>query len=262
MSTPSLTRTIRMQVPANLEHLVEGPNTYAGTPLTEGIGAYFEIDVRCVGPLDATSGYVEEIHEIDRQVREKCVPMLADAMTGPAPASAARLVKLLHGAVDSSLDSTVDLLGLRLSPYHEVRMECPEMNQATLARRYTFSASHWLRNPDLDDEGNYAVFGKCSHPNGHGHNYELEVRVLIPAGDDAMNVVELDTIVETRVLSLLDHKHLNLDVDAFKELNPTLENIAATCYHLLDAHLDAPSGRLSGVRVWETDRTSCEYPTP
>lgn len=260
MGTPSLTRTVRMQVPARLEHLVHGPNTYAGTPLAMGIGAYFEVEVRCIGPLDPTSGYVEEIHFIDRHVREKCVPLLSNALASPSPVSASQLVKQLHTAIDSALDSTVDSLALRLSPYHDVRMERNDMNHAILARRYTFSSSHWLRNPELDDEGNYAVFGKCSGPNGHGHNYELEVRILVPASDEAMNAVELDRIVEDHVLARLDHKHLNLDVEEFRELNPTLENITSTCHRILEQHLGSPPGKLAGVRVWETDRTYCEYP--
>jgi len=261
MGNPSLTRTVRMQVPSRLGHLVEGPNTYAGTPLTEGVGAYFEVEVKCVGPLHPASGYVEEIHLIDRQVRERGTPLLSEALASPSPVSPAGLVKKLHHAIDSNIDSTVDCLTLRLSPYHDVRMERSDMNHATLARRYTFSASHWLRNPDLDDAGNLAVFGKCSGPNGHGHNYELEVRILVPASDEAMSVVELDGIVEDRLLALLDHKHLNLDVDMFKELNPTLENITTACHHILEQHLNSPSGKLTGIRVWETDRTFCEFPT-
>lgn len=261
MGNPSLTRTVRMQVPSRLGHLVEGPNTYAGTPLTEGVGAYFEVEVKCVGPLHPASGYVEEIHLIDRQVRERGTPLLSEALASPSPVSPAGLVKKLHHAIDSNIDSTVDCLTLRLSPYHDVRMERSDMNHATLARRYTFSASHWLRNPDLDDAGNLAVFGKCSSPNGHGHNYELEVRILVPASDEAMGVVELDGIVEDRLLALLDHKHLNLDVDMFKELNPTLENITTACHHILEQHLKSPSGKLAGIRVWETDRTFCEFPT-
>ena len=264
MAFPSLSRTVRMQVPSRPEHLVEGPNTYAGSPLTEGIGAFFEVEVCCVGPLDAVSGYVEEIHSIDQAVREAGAPLLSASLASQTIVHPSALARTLLLLVDSILASTVESLSLKLNPYHDVTIDRNDMNHATLTRRYTFSASHWLRNQDLDDAGNLAVFGKCSGPNGHGHNYELEVRIRVPATGDStsMSIVELDHIVQDHVLTLLDHKHLNLDVAAFKDMNPTLENITATCHQMLRSHLDTTTGKLVGVKVWETDRTFCEYPAP
>jgi 6-pyruvoyltetrahydropterin/6-carboxytetrahydropterin synthase len=135
-----------------------------------------------------------------------------------------------------------------------------------LTRRYRFSAGHRLHNDALDAEENLRVYGKCNNPNGHGHNYLLEVTVggrVNPATGMIFDLPALDGIVAGRVLDKLDHKNLNLDMDNFRTLVPTTENLCLEIYRLLREPLEsagAESGlQLSRVRLEETSLNSFEY---
>lgn len=135
-----------------------------------------------------------------------------------------------------------------------------------LTRRYRFSAGHRLHNDALDAEQNRRVYGKCNNPNGHGHNYLLEVTVsgsINPATGMIFDLVALDGIVTARVLDKFDHKNLNLDMDNFCTLVPTTENLCLEIYRLLREPLEtagAPSGlQLSRLRLEETSLNSFEY---
>lgn len=129
----------------------------------------------------------------------------------------------------------------------------------TVTRRETFSASHRLYNPALTDAQNEAVFDKCSNPNGHGHNYELEVSVEGPIGPETGYVVdlkELKQIIRREVIAKLDHKHLNHDVDFLRGVIPTAENIALAIWKVLSPKI--PTGRLVSVRLRETENNVVE----
>jgi 6-pyruvoyltetrahydropterin/6-carboxytetrahydropterin synthase len=126
-----------------------------------------------------------------------------------------------------------------------------------LTRRETFSASHRLHSQNLSAEENSVLFGKCNSKNGHGHNYVIEVKI---AGEvDLKSGVVLDlsllkSILHEAVLARVDHRHLNLDVPEFAELNPTTENLVLVCAEWLEAKL--PAGMLKEVRIWETEKNS------
>ena len=142
------------------------------------------------------------------------------------------------------------------------------MNRITLRQQYEFSAAHRLHVEELSESENREVFGKCNNPAGHGHNYRLEVAVekpITPEGH-APAVEELDRVVDEHVIDHLDHKHLNLDVPEFADLNPSVEHIAQVIWSLLEepvARLDGEdSARLVEVRVWETGKTACIYRGP
>jgi 6-pyruvoyltetrahydropterin/6-carboxytetrahydropterin synthase len=135
-----------------------------------------------------------------------------------------------------------------------------------LTRRYRFSAGHRLHNELFSEEENRRVYGKCNNPNGHGHNYLLEVTVagsIDPATGMVMDLVALDGMVNRRVLEKLDHKNLNLDMDNFRTQVPTTENLCLEIYKLLRDPLEHSEGkggvRLSRVRLEETSQNSFEY---
>ena len=110
----------------------------------------------------------------------------------------------------------------------------------TVFRKSHFNAAHRLYRSDWDDEKNKKVFGKCSNPNFHGHNYELEVGVTGEIDKETgflIDIVELKTIMKEEIEDYLDHKNLNLDVPEFKDLNPTMENIAIFIWEKLNAIL-------------------------
>jgi 6-pyruvoyltetrahydropterin/6-carboxytetrahydropterin synthase len=128
-------------------------------------------------------------------------------------------------------------------------------------RREHFNAAHRLFNPEWDDTTNEKVFGKCALPNYHGHNYELEVKVVGKPDKKTGYVMDMKTLselVKKEILGRFDHKNLNLDTAEFKNLNPTAENIAIVIYKLLRPHIDKKKDLQ--VRLYETPRNFVEYP--
>jgi 6-pyruvoyltetrahydropterin/6-carboxytetrahydropterin synthase len=147
-----------------------------------------------------------------------------------------------------------------VSPYARFFVSSGVGDMVGLTRSFEFSAAHRLGCPDLSDEENRRLFGKCSHPGGHGHNYVLEVTVRgTPSRETGLIVAlsRLDAIVKARVVDAFDHKNLNVDCAEFAELNPTVENIARVIWRRLHGALDPVE--LAVVRVWETPKTCAEY---
>jgi 6-pyruvoyltetrahydropterin/6-carboxytetrahydropterin synthase len=128
-------------------------------------------------------------------------------------------------------------------------------------RKEHFNAAHRIFNPAWDDQKNAAVFGKCSNPNYHGHNYEVIVKVTgepDPETGYVMDMKVLSRIMKEEVLEKFDHKNLNLDTIYFRDLNPTAEHIVIVIYELLRPKIDS---RLDlTVRLHETERNFVEYP--
>ncbi len=134
------------------------------------------------------------------------------------------------------------------------------MAKVILTRRTTFSASHRLISHELTDAENRALFGKCYEPNGHGHNYELEVTLkgeVDPKTGLLMNLTALKEVLNECVLSKVDHKHLNLDLPEFKHLNPTTENVAIVIWNWVAPKL--AKGLLYEIRIKETENNFVIY---
>lgn len=130
-----------------------------------------------------------------------------------------------------------------------------------VSRREHFNAAHRLFRADWSDEENKRVFGKCSNPHYHGHNYELIVSVTGEPNPDTGYVVdlkELSDLIGDNVLTKFDHKNLNLDTEYFKELNPTAENIAVVIWRILRQKID--SQLELKITLYETERNFVEYP--
>ena len=132
--------------------------------------------------------------------------------------------------------------------------------KVTINRKAHFNAAHRLFNPNWSDEKNKEVYGKCSNPNYHGHNYELIVSVkgeVDPESGFVMNLDVLRQIIEVEVEDYLDHKNLNLDVEDFKNLNPTAENIVVVIWNRIRAKLN--DELTLKVTLFETPRNYVEY---
>ncbi len=133
-------------------------------------------------------------------------------------------------------------------------------SEVVVTRRTHFNAAHRLYNPAWSAEENVRVFGPCANPNGHGHNYNLDVSVAGEVDPDTGYVVDINVlkrVIEERVLSRLDHKNLNLDVPDFARTIPTAENIVRWCWRQLAPAI--PRGRLARLVLWETERNVVEY---
>jgi 6-pyruvoyltetrahydropterin/6-carboxytetrahydropterin synthase len=129
-----------------------------------------------------------------------------------------------------------------------------------ITRRETFAAAHRLFKPELSDEENLKLFGKCSNPNWHGHNYTLEVIVTGKVNKDTgfvMDLKDLKEIVRKYVISKVDHKNLNLDTDFMKGKIPTSENIVIAIWNELKDKII--KGKLFSVKLYETENNYFEY---
>lgn len=134
-------------------------------------------------------------------------------------------------------------------------------NRVSVYRREHFNAAHRLYNPAWDDATNFAVFGKCANANYHGHNYELVVKVTGDVNSDTgfvMDLKLLSDLVKEQVLDGFDHKNLNIDVEYFRNLIPTAENICIVIYNILREKIDAAFD--VQIRLYETERNFVEYP--
>ncbi|GAC1420771.1 MAG: 6-carboxytetrahydropterin synthase [Flavisolibacter sp.] len=133
--------------------------------------------------------------------------------------------------------------------------------KVAVIRREHFNAAHRLYNQQWSDQKNTATFGKCSLPHYHGHNYELEVKVVGEIQEETgyvMDMKKLSDLINQVVIERFDHRNLNIDVEEFKTLNPTAENIVLVIYELLRPHID-PSLILY-IRLFETPRNYVEFP--
>jgi len=133
--------------------------------------------------------------------------------------------------------------------------------KVAIFRKEHFNAAHRLSVPEWTDEQTFEVFGKCSNPHYHGHNYDLVVKVTgvpDPKTGYVVNLSVLSDLIQKHVLAKFDHKNLNLDTKEFASLNPTAENIVLVIYEILREKID-PKLDLS-VRLYETERNFVEYP--
>jgi len=122
-----------------------------------------------------------------------------------------------------------------------------------VTRKVEFSAAHFYHNPNLSDEENRRIFGKCSNRNGHGHNYVLEVTVAgEPDSETGMvlDLKQLKDILQMEVMDRMDHRHLNYEVPELAGQIPTCENIAAVIWNLLEPRIT--KGQLDRVRLYES----------
>ena len=129
-----------------------------------------------------------------------------------------------------------------------------------LTRKAEFSASHYYHNPKLSPEENLRLFGKCNNPNGHGHNYTVELTVtgaVDPRSGFVVDLKDLKEILNREVMDVLDHRFLNKEVAEFADSIPTTENLAIWIWRRLEGKLKV--ARLHRVRLYETVDLFVDY---
>lgn len=260
----ALCRKVRFSANGDGASALQPANAYAGFPRASGFSRHFELEVRCAGEPDPATGYLVDIRAIDRAVRDRAPAILARAMETPAADPASALPELFS-AIASSLATAPAAIALHLTPTLSLTLERADMTSVLLCQRFEFSASHRLHAPSLTDAENRRIFGKCNNPSGHGHNYWFEpvVRLPLRSGAPTATLADIERAALETIIERFDHKHLNADCPEFADINPSVERIAQVCFDLL-----APEIRALGqgvdlvlVRVWETEKTRCEYPT-
>jgi 6-pyruvoyltetrahydropterin/6-carboxytetrahydropterin synthase len=131
-----------------------------------------------------------------------------------------------------------------------------------ITRKFHFSASHRMFKPELSDEENFKLYGKCSNPSGHGHNYILEVTVAgkpEPEIGYVMDLKKLKEITDDALIEKVDHKNLNVDVDFLNNIIPTTENIVMKFWDQLESKLNNNNRKLYSLKLFETENNVVEY---
>ncbi len=129
-----------------------------------------------------------------------------------------------------------------------------------ITRKVEFCASHRLYNPDFPDDKNAAVFGLCNNPNGHGHNYCMEVTVkgeVDPETGMVLDLKALKALINEEIINKVDHKNFNMDVEFMKGVIPTAENIAIKFWEILEPKIQR--GQLHEIKLYESERNFVTY---
>lgn len=234
-----------------------GSNHWAGTAPQSRL-PFWVVRIVVEGPADPQIGYVCDIKWLDEFVRIHLAPQLSTSSAVASLEEAGRVARSSFRRLAGQLVAPLRLISvqIRFSPYTNLTIRCGDDAMALLTQSFEFSASHRLHCPGLTDEENRRLFGKCSNPHGHGHNYVLEVTVEVPSDAIGSALQQLDRGVHAEVIEQFDHKNLNVECSDFAGLNPTVENIAQVIFNRLAGNTGIPP--LSSVRVWETPKTYAE----
>jgi 6-pyruvoyltetrahydropterin/6-carboxytetrahydropterin synthase len=238
-----------------------------------GHGHNYVLEVTIAGQVASRDGMVINIKDLDRILRELLKPidhrMLNIALPEFADAvpTTERLAQALWRRLPAYIEQTQPIrLRLEEHPGMYITLEGADPEMIYLTRSVEFAAAHRLHSVELNPDENKHIYGKCNNPNGHGHNYVVEVTVC--GKPDArtgivINLGTLEELLEQKIENYLDHKHLNLDIPEFKTLVPTAENIAKVIWNLLAPEIKScrADGKveLYRVRLIETARSWFDY---
>ncbi|MDX9725495.1 MAG: 6-carboxytetrahydropterin synthase [Bacteroidales bacterium] len=131
-----------------------------------------------------------------------------------------------------------------------------------ITRRERFSAAHRMFRQEWSDEKNFKVFGKCSNPNWHGHDYVLYVTVRGEPSEETgffMNLADLKEIIRERIVEKLDHRNINTEVDFMKGKIATSENLAIAIWDELKPAIEETGAELHSIKIVETENNTIEY---
>ena len=257
-----LSREVRFAVTNDHEPKIS--NSWSGWPSTNLVVPRLSLITVVQGKPEKHSGYVCNIKIIDDLVRDVIENEVIPRCLQQQPAE--QLLPLIfdkccsawdsQSGVDTSLVEIVEQ-ELVLTPQLKYSIKDKDRRMVCLTQQFEFSASHRLHNAELSDEENRNLFGKCNNPNGHGHNYVVEISVnrIVERGE--INLPDFESKVKALVIDRLDHKHLNADVEYFAAVIPSVENIAIAIWNWLDGQFN--DDILTNVRVYETPKTWADF---
>jgi len=260
-----LARQVRFSINPFLPRDTEGFNSFVSKPAGEGLSIFFELSVEVIGEVEPTTGFVINVTDIDRNVREFVVPLFAERIRQDFRRAEHVGVFAIAGLLKSAWaqladkfgTAQLDKLSLKLNPFRKVGIDSKDLEMVYFSEKFEFAATHKLWNDDFSEEHNRKVFGKCANPAGHGHNYVVEVAIKMLVNGDSFCIGDFERIVDDELIKVVDHKNLNADVGQFSKTNPTVENIAAFAWNKLVGKFG--EALLHCVTVWETDKTYCSY---
>jgi 6-pyruvoyltetrahydropterin/6-carboxytetrahydropterin synthase len=260
-----LARQVRFSINPFAPADTVGANSFASNPPGEGLSIYLSLWVEIIGTIDSATGFVVNVTDIDSAVRGRAVKVFGDhirsVFSRAMPVDFEQLGRILvqcwEHLKDAFRPARLASLKLDLNPSRQIAIDSESGEIMYISEKFEFAATHTLWNPSFSEEKNFAVFGKCANPTGHGHNYVVEVELNVQAGKKWAGIGEMERIVDSNFISAVDHKNLNTDVSEFRNLIPTVENIAIVAWNRL--HDKFAAGELKCVNVWETDKTYCSY---
>jgi 6-pyruvoyltetrahydropterin/6-carboxytetrahydropterin synthase len=229
-----------------------------------GHGHNYTLDVTVKGTPDATTGMFinltelkaivgKVLDEFDHKHLNEDTPYFKDLIP-----TTENIVRVLWRLIAPELPPNATLARLRLYELNDLWAEYDGADEATFARSYVFSAAHRLHAPALSNDENQAIYGKCNNPNGHGHNYTVEVAVggpVDPTTGMVIDMVAMDATVRG-VLDTLEHRHLDKEVAAFADMPSTGENIAVYLWRELAPRFE---GHPVHIKLWETNKNIFEF---
>ena len=241
---------------------------FAGGAAPRLHGHNYAIYVSVTGPVDAGTGMVVNIKDVDTAMRRVIVEPFHENCINDTPWFADKLPIL-----ENLLLYAWDQLARELEPVrlHRIRIEesrhqaaeyfGPADSMIYVSRTLDFAAAHRLHNPALTDDENAQLFGKCNNPRGHGHNYVIEVTVKgepDAATGAVCDMYAFEKAIKEHCVDKLDHKYLNEDVPELAGLITSTENLCSVVWSMLKDHIPG-TATLHRIRLWETERSCFEY---
>ena len=260
-----LSREVRFSINPFLEKDAEGFNSFCSMPASEGLALFFEVTVELQGPVEPSTGFVINVLDIDKQVRKFAVPVFArrirELFNKRKYIGFSEIQEILRKS-SRSLEGKFGSAGLcrltlSLNPFRKIAIDLQEEKMVYFSEKFEFAATHTLWNRKFSKQKNVLVFGKCANPNGHGHNYIVEVTIKTEPDKERFHISDFEKIVTGQLISILDHKNLNKDVRYFSKVIPTVENLAVFGWNKLAGGFN--EAKLHCVTIWETDKTFCSY---
>jgi len=263
-----LARKVRFSINPFLPADSKGFNSYTSEPSGEGLAIFLELAVELTGEVEPATGFVVNVVDIDKHVREHIVPLFSERIKEYFRQARhiglwdlAELLKTGWGRLAASFEpARLSGLTLALNPFRKIAVDRKNCKMIYFSEKFEFAATHQLWNYEFSNEQNLQFFGKCANPAGHGHNYILEITVKIQTGGKDFRIADFEETVSNEVINLLDHKNLNAEVAEFSRTNPTVENIAVFVWEKIVGKFS--QAKLHCVTVWETDKTYCSYYGP
>jgi 6-pyruvoyltetrahydropterin/6-carboxytetrahydropterin synthase len=242
-----------------------GANSYCAKPTANALALFFALWVELKGSANKDTGFVVNVSNIDRIVREKGIKIFDEFIKNKFRQKeqitfeqiGQLLCRVWQTIENDFLPAKIDSLTIELMPARKIGIKENGGNMLYFSEKFEFSASHTLWNDKFSDEKNEKIFDKCANKSGHGHNYIVEVTIKKPTGGQSLKAGDFEKIVNEQFIQIVDHKNLNADVKHFKKVNPTVENIAEFAFRELRDKLKPL--QLDCVTVWENDRTFCSY---
>jgi 6-pyruvoyltetrahydropterin/6-carboxytetrahydropterin synthase len=244
------------------------PEVYGKCTRTHGHNYHLEVTVK--GKIDPRTGMIVDLGALNRIVENFVVePLDHNCLNEDIPyfAQIVPTTENISLYIYNLLKSPIQELGaelykVKLFESAELWVDCMgEGTEAYFSVSTHFSAAHRLADPNLSNEKNSEIYGKCARPHGHGHNYHLEVTVkgeIDPRTGMIVDLGGLHQAIKDYVVEPFDHSFLNKDIPYFGEVVPTAENIALYISNLLRSPIQELGAKLYKVKLIESPNNSCE----